>query len=752
MIKVDFTIEELRYAWRCFKTSTDSIKGVYMPELYVFEGQNNKSLEKNIRILQEKLSSGNYMPQRPLKYNYPKRNNSLTTLQKIMTCLTPEDFLVYQALTNRIMRKSENLFQKIGKVAFGHVLQPESHKQKEADNYYYISNHIQRYEDFKKAYKKKSEKHKCIIRLDISNFFNSIPHSIFLLKLSQNKWLDKEQIELLKICLCVWSGTHEVAIPGIGIPQPSCASSLLAHLYLSTLDIWAMDNNINYLRFVDDIFLYTDNKTKLEAEDNLILASIKLKIQNLGLTFNHLKAEIIINNELPKELPLPLSEMDNDLSEDTLMDYEYECKKEKMLDEIDDEGKFNEKQEKKDSFGFDSLPLNKRLNLIRSMIFDNADSPKPNYTEMRELAFIFNSTSQKIFFSLGKQDLNINYALTLINVLQKYPHMTQYLCIAIRIFVFFPEIQKKLVAVAIQFKHMEFVQAYIFEVLNTSIKIEPKLIDKLLEMFNEGSSWYADVYLFLLLKNQIHIGDSKRGYLIEIAHRRRNEGTLLDKIDVRLKFRNQWSNIYQKSFVFDKSPADKLSSYERDPPKNDKEDIAFIIELFTGEKPSYNLQRIFEKNYTQIAKLAARVVDTLVLESDIPNGYFLQLSKNRQVQIMKRKLETFIANTIRIMVYFIERYLMFYSSNAKEKIMEIIKVKSIGRERAIFVALKEIDSSNPAWHLSQQLEGAYRFRNYLSHNLEDKQIILSDPEEQKYLLDLVETFCNTFKLCSRSFK
>ncbi len=99
-----------------------------------------------------------------------------------------------------------------------------------------------------------------IIRLDIQNFFPSIPQNKLLQKLKENGLLSSEEYFLVKQALKV--------IPK-GVPQGLSISNVLAEIYLEGLDykLKRQFPTINYYsRYVDDILIILNGQLKSQEE------------------------------------------------------------------------------------------------------------------------------------------------------------------------------------------------------------------------------------------------------------------------------------------------------------------------------------------------------------------------------------------------------------------------------------------------------------------------------------------------------
>lgn len=118
-----------------------------------------------------------------------------------------------------------------------------------------------------------------VVKLDISSFFESIPHPELLLRA---RALDSITAELLRRLLDEYS---EVAGVSEGLPRGVGLSSQLAELYLADLDLFLMGQSgvLFYARYVDDVVLVLDSDESRRALTDTVrreLASLKLKLND----------------------------------------------------------------------------------------------------------------------------------------------------------------------------------------------------------------------------------------------------------------------------------------------------------------------------------------------------------------------------------------------------------------------------------------------------------------------------------------
>lgn len=99
-----------------------------------------------------------------------------------------------------------------------------------------------------------------VVEIDLRNYFDSIPLDRLLGFISeQNK--DKRVLSLIKGYLfCTVSDGEKVYEKQEGLIQGSSMSPVLSNLYLHRLDLFLEQNQYNFIRFADNIYIYTSNK------------------------------------------------------------------------------------------------------------------------------------------------------------------------------------------------------------------------------------------------------------------------------------------------------------------------------------------------------------------------------------------------------------------------------------------------------------------------------------------------------------
>lgn len=131
-----------------------------------------------------------------------------------------------------------------------------------------------------------------IYRLDIQNYFDSIPHDKLLERLEARPHFDRTTDHVVLTLL-----NEYAAVKGerIGVPRGVGISSQLGDFYLDDFDhhIKTQRGLLFYARYVDDIILVLDDDKTLDSVKN----SISQALQELGLQINQEKTQEISTDE-----------------------------------------------------------------------------------------------------------------------------------------------------------------------------------------------------------------------------------------------------------------------------------------------------------------------------------------------------------------------------------------------------------------------------------------------------------------------
>ncbi len=236
--------------------SLDNVKKIYITKIYekssvgidkITSEKFIKNLETNLSTINRKVLNGTY---KFTAYRELLILKGRDKYPRVISIPTIRDKIVIEIIKQYLQQKVGNkLYAKIPQVLINEI--KTSLNDKELDMY---------------------------IKLDISNFYGSLSHSILLQKLN-NLNIDNNIIELIKKiieCPTVAYDTQKTRqnIVIKGIPQGIAISNILSSIYMNDLDIdYLNKNDIKYLRYIDDILLLV--KENIEQEFELIKNKIK---------------------------------------------------------------------------------------------------------------------------------------------------------------------------------------------------------------------------------------------------------------------------------------------------------------------------------------------------------------------------------------------------------------------------------------------------------------------------------------------
>lgn len=261
----------------------------------------SRELEQSLSNLSQLLQNKKYIPKRAFKYFEPKKNGT----QRTKTVLGIQDALIYQAISNHIGEIFYDQLKETDKSVFGSLLHVDVVKgvsllDEDPDSYYFFESYVEPYNRFIDSINETIESGGVthILETDITGFFDTIPHSILILILKE-KGIDNSILELLAICLNIWSGTRDSMTIGVGIPQGPAGSFLMANIVLDSIDRIALKYGLHYFRFMDDIRVY--GKSKQELLGYLVKLDRHLKGKSLCLNSQKTSINLISEHESDKE-------------------------------------------------------------------------------------------------------------------------------------------------------------------------------------------------------------------------------------------------------------------------------------------------------------------------------------------------------------------------------------------------------------------------------------------------------------------
>ncbi|MFC5044683.1 reverse transcriptase domain-containing protein [Aquimarina hainanensis] len=290
-----FNYKSLKLAYeRVKKSSTKDVRNFFGESLYKIK------LDDNLRDLSERLQNQNFSPSRPFKYYEPK----VIGTQRVKTVLSIEDSIVYQAIANHVAEKVYDEMQTTSSCVFGNILH-ENVKfginilDDFNPDYSFFKNYVPLFNEFVNSVNQQLENNELTFKLDtdITGFFDSIPHSSLAFILQSNQ-IENSIIELLLLCLNIWSGTRNSPTFQVGIPTGPIASFFIANLLLHDLDKLMIDKSLSYFRYTDDFKIYSNEY--IDLENGLLLIDSYLK--DHALSINSKKTIIEkVSSDLDKE-------------------------------------------------------------------------------------------------------------------------------------------------------------------------------------------------------------------------------------------------------------------------------------------------------------------------------------------------------------------------------------------------------------------------------------------------------------------
>jgi len=246
------------------------------------------ALSSNIQLLAREASIG-WVPHPPVKLRRAKPSG----LTRQISLLTIQDQIVFQALVGEISRRVyRRMSPNYGVRVFSNMIrQPRTRD-------------IRLFRDWRYAYNRflnVQRRHvlagkRFVAVLDIASFFDTINHAQLIELLRRFYGVPDEILSVLQRGVVTWSSQAPAYPKSVGIPQGPLASSLLAESYLHPLDerMKALEPEVAYVRYVDDIRLFADD----EAVLNRAVLNLDSTLQNMGLAIQSEKTQQGRANEL----------------------------------------------------------------------------------------------------------------------------------------------------------------------------------------------------------------------------------------------------------------------------------------------------------------------------------------------------------------------------------------------------------------------------------------------------------------------
>lgn len=224
--------------------------------------------------LRELLRSGNYRPALPHTINVPKKN----WFTRPGSILNPFDRFLYQALADKVSQVLEHSLDR--ERCFSNVLSDRNRRMFEPQNKCYAK--------FQRKIGGLCENASHILKIDISNFFERIPHHPLINSMSA-VGCPGEIVNLLEKMLLAFRERRS-----FGIVQGLYPSDVLGNFFLSDIDAYLTRRGIPSARYVDDIFLSFESE--LAAKKGL--ADLTERLRKDGLNINETKSRILPSDEV----------------------------------------------------------------------------------------------------------------------------------------------------------------------------------------------------------------------------------------------------------------------------------------------------------------------------------------------------------------------------------------------------------------------------------------------------------------------
>lgn len=255
MLEDVYSLKNLELAWKWIKSNPDKNYKQFFRSSY----QKHELIRDSfLQDLHEDLTNGTYEPSHACKVYLPKKSGVL----RPYSLLTVRDQIVYQAFANII---AESLVKKIGgdyyKKIFGHLYAGK-------ENIWFYKKWSEGYSKFNKSAVKAFESGQVYgASFDLTACYDSIDHGVLSYYLIQLGF-DQEFCDALCSNLSCWTATKydEPIYQGHGIPQGPLSSGLISEVVLHSFDNEKRKQDVTYLRYVDDIRLFSKSDTSIRAQ------------------------------------------------------------------------------------------------------------------------------------------------------------------------------------------------------------------------------------------------------------------------------------------------------------------------------------------------------------------------------------------------------------------------------------------------------------------------------------------------------
>jgi Retron-type reverse transcriptase len=224
-------------------------------------------LESNLLLLQRAMTNGRYHPGQYRQFIIRERKPRLISAAPFV------DRVVHHAVMN--------------------VLEPVLESR-----FYYHSYACRKHKGVHKAvdqYQTWCQRYAYVLKVDIARYFPSINHAVLKLQL-RRLIKDPSLLKLLdNIIESSPAGLNAKQLAETGLPIGNLTSQYFANLYLNDIDHWLKQvvKVPAYLRYVDDLIFFADNKKQLWD----IKSRLDKKLEELGLSLHSKKQQLHRSNE-----------------------------------------------------------------------------------------------------------------------------------------------------------------------------------------------------------------------------------------------------------------------------------------------------------------------------------------------------------------------------------------------------------------------------------------------------------------------
>ena len=266
------SLDNLKRAYRWIQSNPDAQYKSYFRDSY---GAYAASSDHNLRRLRKNLKRRAYEPGHAAKIYVPKPSGILRPI----TILTVNDQIVYQACMNIVADKlNPKVRARKNKKIFGNLYAGKSSRffyLKWQDGYKKFAHEVKENIDGGLSF---------VANFDLTAFYDSIDHHVikhFLKELRIENDLGEFLLQCLKTWTCnTWTSVSNYIYHEHGIPQGPLSSGMLSEIILKHLDdVGCRRGSVKYLRYVDDIKLFSKTESSLRQR----LISLDIAAKEVGL-------------------------------------------------------------------------------------------------------------------------------------------------------------------------------------------------------------------------------------------------------------------------------------------------------------------------------------------------------------------------------------------------------------------------------------------------------------------------------------